>query len=101
MTVANGQEAVVAIPVVVPPIKVEVTLAVVDVEVRHVAVAIDLRDGTLYEMPSVALSIEYTTGVLRSSKRTARSRKISRSPDCIVCATLYVAGISHQLSLFF
>ena len=41
---ANGQEAVVTIPVVVPPIEVEVALGVVPVEVRHVAVAIDLRD---------------------------------------------------------
>ena len=46
---ANGQETVVAIPVVVPPIKVEVALGVVPVEVRHVAVAIDLRDGTSCE----------------------------------------------------
>lgn len=44
---ANGKETVVAIPVVVPPIQVEVTLAVVDVEIRHVAVTVDLRDRTL------------------------------------------------------
>ena len=44
MTVANGEETVVAIPVVVPPIEVEVALGIVPVEVRHVAVAIDLRD---------------------------------------------------------
>lgn len=47
MTVANGEEAVVAIPVVVPPVEVEVTLAVVPAEVRNVAVVTDLRDRTL------------------------------------------------------
>ncbi len=50
-TVANGQETVVAIPVVVVPIEVEVALGVVPVEARHVAVAVDLRDGTLCETP--------------------------------------------------
>ncbi len=43
---ANGEETVVAIPVVVPPIEVEVALGIVPVEIRHVAVAIDLRDRT-------------------------------------------------------
>ncbi len=82
MTVANAEETVVAIPVVVPPVEVEVALRTVPAEVRHVAVAVDLRDGALCEMPSMAPSIEY-------------------SLDCIVCATLCVASISHQLSLFF
>lgn len=54
--VANGQEAVVGIPVIVEPIEVEVALGTVLVEIRHVAVAIDLRDGALCEKPSVALS---------------------------------------------
>lgn len=44
MKVANGEEAIVRIPVVVEPIQVEVPLGTVPVEVRHVAVAINLRD---------------------------------------------------------
>ncbi len=47
MKVANGKEAIVRIPVVVEPIQVEVPLGIVPVEVRHVAVAIDLRDRAL------------------------------------------------------
>lgn len=42
--VANGEEAVDRIPVVVEPIQVEVPLGAVLVEFRHAAVAIDLRD---------------------------------------------------------
>ena len=44
MKVTNGEEAIVRIPVVVEPIQIEVPLGVVPVEVRHVPVAIDLRD---------------------------------------------------------
>ncbi|MEK7520273.1 MAG: hypothetical protein AAB581_03480 [Patescibacteria group bacterium] len=41
--VANTEEAIVGIPVVVPPIKVEVPLGTVPVEVQHIALAVDLR----------------------------------------------------------
>ena len=44
MKVANGEEATGRIPATVEPIQVEVPLGIVPVEVRHVAVAIDLRD---------------------------------------------------------
>lgn len=44
MKVANGEEAVDRIPVVVEPIQVEVPLGTVRVKFRHVAVTIDLRD---------------------------------------------------------
>ena len=47
MTVANGEEAVVRIPVVVPPIEVEVPVGVVPVQVGHVAVTVDLRGRAL------------------------------------------------------
>src|SRR3989344_8338721 len=47
MKVANGEEAVVLIPVVVPPVEVEIPLGVVLVEFRHVAIVTDLRDRAL------------------------------------------------------
>ena len=65
MTVANGQETVVVIPVVVPPIEVEVTLGVVPVEVRHVAVAVDLRDGTLCRSAIDATAHRVLSGLYR------------------------------------
>lgn len=53
MIVANREKAVVSIPVVVPPIEVEVALRTVLVQTRHVAVTIDLANGALHEKPSV------------------------------------------------
>lgn len=53
--VANAEEAVVGIPVIVPPIEVKITLGIVPVEVRNVAVAIDLANGALSEKPSMPL----------------------------------------------
>ena len=50
--VANTEEPVVSIPVIVPPIEVQVALGIVPVEVRNVAVAIDLVNGALCEKPS-------------------------------------------------
>ena len=55
MIVANRQEAVVGIPVVVEPIEVEVALRTILVEIRHVAVVIDLANGALCEKPSKPL----------------------------------------------
>lgn len=55
MNVANGQETVVRIPIVVPPVEIELALGIVPVEVRNVAVAIDLADGALYKKPSTPL----------------------------------------------
>ena len=52
---ANTEEAVVGIPVIVPPIEVQVALGIVPVEVRNVAVAIDLANGALCEKPSMPL----------------------------------------------
>jgi len=51
--VANSQEPVVAIPVTVPPIQVQVPLRAILVEIRHVAVAVDLSDGALCERSSI------------------------------------------------
>jgi hypothetical protein len=51
--VANRQETIVRIPIIVPPIEVELALRVVLVEIRHVAIAIDLGNGALYEKPSM------------------------------------------------
>lgn len=42
--VANSKETIVGIPIIAPPIEVEVTLRIVPVEVRHVAVTIDLAN---------------------------------------------------------
>lgn len=44
--VAYGKEPVVGIPVVIPPVKVEVPLRIVPVEVRHVAMETDPRHRT-------------------------------------------------------
>ena len=61
LKVANGQKTVVVIPVIVKPIEVEVAPGTVLVEVRHVAVTIDLANGALYEKPSVPPPTEYFT----------------------------------------
>jgi hypothetical protein len=47
MKVANGEETIIGIPVIVPQIEVEVPLGVVFVEFRHVTIAIDLRNRAL------------------------------------------------------
>jgi hypothetical protein len=47
--VANSKETIVSIPIIVEPIQIEVALGTILVEVEHVAIAIDLRNGTLYE----------------------------------------------------
>lgn len=52
---ANTEETVVGIPVIIPPIEVQVALGIVPVEVRNVAVAIDLANGALCEKPSMPL----------------------------------------------
>ena len=52
MKVADGKETIVGIPVIVPPIEIQVALRVVPVEVRHVAVVSDLANGALYEKQS-------------------------------------------------
>ena len=44
MRVANSEEPIVVIPIVVEPVQIEVTLRIVPVEVSDVAVVIDLRD---------------------------------------------------------
>ena len=75
-----------AIPVIVEPIQVQVTLRVVPVEVRHVAVAIHLRNGALCEMPSAAT----TSRPPRADKRLNFMRDLISS-----------LGTSHQLSLIF
>ncbi len=52
---ANTEETVVGIPVIVPPIEVQVALGIVPVEVRNVAVAVDLANGALCEKPPMPL----------------------------------------------
>ncbi len=47
--VANAQETIVGIPVIVPPIEVQVALGIVPVEVRNIAVTINLANGALCE----------------------------------------------------
>ena len=49
MKVANSQEAIVVVPITVPVVEVQVPLGIVPVEVRHVAIAIDLTNGALCE----------------------------------------------------
>ncbi len=45
--VANPKETVVAIPVIVPPVEVEVALRAIPVQIRYVPIAVHLRDRTL------------------------------------------------------
>ena len=45
--VANSEEAIVRIPVIIPPIEVEVPVGIVPVEVRHITVTVDLRDRAI------------------------------------------------------
>jgi len=58
LIVANSQEAIVGVPIIVPPIEVEVPLRAVLVQVRDIAVAIDLANGALCKKPSVTLPPE-------------------------------------------
>jgi hypothetical protein len=88
--VANRQEAVVGVPVVVEPIEVEVTLRTIPVEVRHVAVAIDLANGALYKKPSVPPPLECAIIF----------QKLYRIRDQS-CSGLISLSFSHQLSLIF
>jgi hypothetical protein len=53
--VANTEETVVGIPVIIPPIEVQIALGIVPTEIRNVAVAIDLTNGALCEKPSMPL----------------------------------------------
>jgi hypothetical protein len=89
LKVANGQETVVVIPVIVPPIEVEVALGTVLVEVRHVAVTIDLANGALYEKRSMPPPTEYFT--------FQRLYRICDSRSCRSTSRSF----SYQLSLFF
>ena len=50
--VADGSEATDVVPVVVNPVQVEVTLRVIAVEIRYVAVTIDDSNGALCDTPS-------------------------------------------------
>jgi len=57
--VANTEETVVGIPVIVPPIEVQVALGIVPVEVRNVTVAINLTNGALCKKPSMPPPADY------------------------------------------
>jgi len=63
--VAHREEPVVAIPVIVKPIEVELALRVILVEVEDVAITVDLRDGALYKIPSKPLPVENSAVVSR------------------------------------
>ena len=91
VSVAHGQETVVVIPVIVPPVEVEVPLRAIPVEVRDVAIAIDLGDracaiGHLCHHP-----LNYASG--------ATCLIVSR--DCIVFVILCITNILHQRFLIF
>lgn len=60
VTVANGQKPIVVVPVIIPPIQIEVTLRTVTPEVRNVTVAVNLTGRTLCEIPSMPLPLEYS-----------------------------------------
>ena len=67
MKVADNKEPIVGIPVIVEPIEVELALRAILVEIRHIAVAVDLGDGALYEKPSVALPPDCFTRAVSDS----------------------------------
>ena len=62
--IANPEETIVGIPVVVEPIEVEVALRTVLVEIRHMAVAINLSNGTLCKRPSVPPPTDFSKGCI-------------------------------------
>ena len=55
---SEGEEATIAIPVIVPPVEIEVALRAVPVEIHHVTVVVDHTGRALYEIPSLALPLE-------------------------------------------
>ena len=64
MIVANREETVVVIPVTVPIVEVEVALRIVPVEVRHVAIATHLTNGTLCKKSSIPPPPEFSKGCI-------------------------------------
>jgi len=68
---ADSQEAIVVIPVIVKPVEVEVTLGVVPVEVRHIAITIAIdprRAAKMYKISSTAPPFEYSRGCILFEK---------------------------------
>ena len=57
---ANAQEQILRIPVIVVPIEVQLTLAIVLVENEHVPIAIDVINRALYPLPSIPPPFEYS-----------------------------------------
>ena len=74
MRVANGEKATIAIPIVVEPIQVQVALGIVPVEIRHIAVAIDLRDRALVESAIRATTHRILSGLNRMRDLVCRQR---------------------------
>ena len=62
LIIANPKEAIVGIPVIIKPI--EVTLRTILVEIRHMAVTINLSNGTLCERPSVPPPTDFSKGCI-------------------------------------
>jgi hypothetical protein len=62
--VANEGEPVVVVPPIVKPVEVEVALRAVPVEVRHVAVAVNLADG-MWRVSSMPPPLEYSLAFSR------------------------------------
>jgi len=53
--VAHSQKAIVAIPITIPVVEVEVTLGIVPVQVEHIAIKVDLSNRALCKKPSKPL----------------------------------------------
>ena len=62
---ANGEETIVVVPVIVEVVQVEVPLRTVPVQVTDMPIAVELHNRTLCKIASVALSLEYSRGVLK------------------------------------
>lgn len=64
LIIANPKETIVGIPVVIKRIEVEVALRTVLVEIRNMAVAINLGNGTLCKRPSVPPPTDFSKGCI-------------------------------------
>lgn len=77
MKVANGEEAIHRIPVIVEPIEVELALGIVPVEVRHVAIAIDLRDRAFVRSTICATTHRILSGLNRMCDLVCRQQLLT------------------------
>lgn len=64
---ADSEEAIVGIPVIVAVVEIEVATIIINAEHRNVTIAIDLADGALYEKPPISPSPECFAKIVSNS----------------------------------